>query len=260
MLADRLERKYSKNQILQAYLNTIYLGNGAYGVEAAANIYFGEHATQLNLPQAALLAGLIQNPSGYDPILDPADARTRRSQVLARMLHYGDITAAQAAAAERVPLPTSVIRPAVAGDQISDYYVQEVQTELLAQGSPLGKTYDQRYQALFEGGLKIYTNLNPGMQAMAEQTIAADTPANSQGFQQAMVSIDPSHRESAGHGGRRRAQELATTTSSPRAPDSPARGSSCLPCWPPCSRVTPSTTAWWRNRHAPSTSRPIMTC
>ncbi len=100
VLADRLERKYSKNQILQAYLNTIYLGNGAYGVEAAANIYFGEHATQLNLPQAALLAGLIQNPSGYDPILDPADARTRRSQVLARMLHYGDITAAQAAAAE----------------------------------------------------------------------------------------------------------------------------------------------------------------
>jgi membrane peptidoglycan carboxypeptidase len=192
VLADRLERKYSKNQILQAYLNTIYLGNGAYGVEAAANIYFGEQATQLKLPQAALLAGLIQNPSGYDPILDPADARTRRSQVLARMLHYGDITAAQAAAAERVPLPTSVIRPAVAGDQISDYYVQEVQTELLAQGSPLGKTYDQRYQALFEGGLKIYTNLNPGMQTLAEQTIAADTPANSQGFQEAMVSIDPS--------------------------------------------------------------------
>ena len=111
MLADRLERKYTKDQILQAYLNTIYLGNGAYGVEAAANVYFGEHASQLNLPQAALLAGLIQNPSGYDPILDPADARTRRSQVLSRMLHYGDITAAQAAAANRVPLPTSVDRP-----------------------------------------------------------------------------------------------------------------------------------------------------
>jgi penicillin-binding protein 1A len=192
VLADRLERKYTKNQILQAYLNTIYLGNGAYGVEAAANVYFGEHASQLNLPQAALLAGLIQNPSGYDPILNPADARTRRSQVLSRMLHYGNITGAQAAAAERVPLPTSVVRPAVAGDQISDYYVQEVQTELLAQGSPLGKTYDQRYESLFEGGLKIYTNLNPGMQALAEQTIAADTPTNNQGFQQAMVSIDPS--------------------------------------------------------------------
>jgi penicillin-binding protein 1A len=191
VLADRLERKYTKNQILQAYLNMIYLGNGAYGVEAAANAYFGLPASELNLPQSALLAGLIQNPSGYDPILDPADARTRRSQVLSRMAHYGDITAAQQAAADRVPLPTKITRPAVAGDQISDYYVQEVQSELLGAGSPLGKTYDQRYQALFEGGLKIYTNLNPGMQSAAEQTIAADTPANDRGFQQAMVSIDP---------------------------------------------------------------------
>ena len=113
VLADRLERKYTKDQILQAYLNTIYLGNGAYGVEAAANVYFNEHASQLTLPQAALLAGLIQNPSGYDPILAPPTARTRRAEVLARMVHYGDITAAQAAAANRVPLPTSVVEPPV---------------------------------------------------------------------------------------------------------------------------------------------------
>ena len=192
VLADRLERKYTKDQILQAYLNTIYLGNGAYGIEAAANVYFNEHASQLTLPQAALLAGLIQNPSGYDPILAPAGARNRRGEVLARMVHYGDVTAAQAAAANRVPLPTSIVEPPVAGDQISDYYVQEVQTELLSQGSPLGGTYDQRYEALFEGGLTIYTNLNPTLQAMAEQTISSDTPANSQGFQQAMVTIDPS--------------------------------------------------------------------
>ena len=191
VLADRLQRKYSKDQILQAYLNTIYLGNGAYGVEAAANVYFNEHASQLTLPQAALLAGLIQNPSGDDPILAPAAARTRRSEVLDRMVHYGDITAAQATAANQVPLPTSIIEPPVVGDQISDYYVQEVETELLSSGSPLGGTYDQRYETLFEGGLKIYTNLNPALQALAEQTIAGDTPANSQGFQQAMVSIDP---------------------------------------------------------------------
>jgi penicillin-binding protein 1A len=191
VLADRLERKYSKDQILQAYLNTIYLGNGAYGIEAAAHVYFNEHASKLTLPQAALLAGLIQNPSGYDPILAPAAARTRRSEVLSRMVHYGDITAAQAAAANSVPLPTSIVVPPAVGDQISDYYVQEVQTQLLAPGSPLGGTYDQRYEALFEGGLQIYTNLNPTLQAMAEQTIAGDTPANSQGFQQAMVTIDP---------------------------------------------------------------------
>ena len=107
------------------------------------------------------------------------------------MLHYGDVTAAQAAAANRTPLPTAVVEPPVGGDQISDYYVQQVQTELLGAGSPLGGTYDQRYQALFEGGLKIYTNLQPGLQATAEQTIARDTPANDKGFQQAMVTIDP---------------------------------------------------------------------
>jgi penicillin-binding protein 1A len=191
VLADRLERKYTKDQILQAYLNTIYLGNGAYGVEAAANVYFNEHASKLTLPQAALLAGLIQNPSGYDPILAPAAARNRRSEVLSRMLHYGDVTAAQATAANRVALPTSIVEPPAAGDEISDYYVQQVQTELLAPGSPLGGNYDQRYETLFEGGLKIYTNLNPTLQAMAEQTVSNDTPTNSRGFQQAMATMDP---------------------------------------------------------------------
>jgi penicillin-binding protein 1A len=191
VIADRLERQYTKDQILQAYLNTIYLGNGAYGIEAAANVYFGEHASQLNLAQSALLAGLIQNPSGYDPISNPIGARDRRSQVLARMVHYGDTTEAQATAANSLALPTAVVAPAVSGDEITDYYVQQVVTQLLGAGSPLGSTYQERYSALFEGGLKIYTNLDPRLQALAEQTIANDTPANDQGFQEAMVSIDP---------------------------------------------------------------------
>jgi penicillin-binding protein 1A len=191
VIADRLERQYTKDQILQAYLNTIYLGNGAYGIEAAANVYFGEHASQLNLAQSALLAGLIQNPSGYDPIANPIGARDRRAEVLGRMVHYGDITETEATAANAVALPTAVIAPAVAGDGITDYYVQEVVTQLLGTGSPLGSTYQERYDALFEGGLKIYTNLDPQLQALAEQTIANDTPANTRGFQEAMVSIDP---------------------------------------------------------------------
>ncbi len=105
VIADRLERKYSKDQILQAYLNTIYFGNGAYGVEAAANTYFDEPASALTIPQAALLAGLIQNPSGYDPIYQPASSRDRRTTVLSRMEHYGDITSAQEARANATPLP-----------------------------------------------------------------------------------------------------------------------------------------------------------
>ena len=191
VIADRLERKYTKDQILDAYLNTIYLGNGAYGVEAASNVYFGRHAYQLNLAQAALLAGLISNPSGYDPILQPQAARDRRNDVLDRMVHYGDATQAVANAAKAVPLPTSIVTPPIAGDQFTDYYVQEVVNELLGPNSPLGTNYQERYQSLFEGGLKIYTNLDPALQTLAEQTIARDTPPNNRGFQEAMVSIDP---------------------------------------------------------------------
>ena len=191
VLADRLERKYSKDQILQAYLNTIYLGNGAYGVEAAASTYFGEHASQLTLPQSAMLAGLIQNPSGYDPILQPAQSRQRRSVVLERMRHYGDVTAAQEASADASPLPTSIVVPPVQADRVSDYYVSEVVSQLLGSTSPLGGTYDQRYQALFEGGLRIYTDLDPTTQSLAEGVVTHDTPANNRGFQEGMVAIDP---------------------------------------------------------------------
>ena len=192
VIADRLERRYTKNQILEAYLNTIYLGNGAYGVEAAANTYFGEHASQLTVPQAALLAGLIQDPNGYDPLLHPGAAMTRRSEVLDRMLHYGDITTGQEAAARATPLPTSVVRPQTVADGVSDYYVREVESELLGPASPLGGTYAERYHEVFEGGLRIYTDLDPAVQAAAERTVEADTPANSRGFEQAMVAIDPS--------------------------------------------------------------------
>lgn len=190
VLADRLEQQYTKKQILQAYLNTIYLGNGAYGAEAAAETYFDEPASKLDMAQSALLAGMIQDPSGYDPILQPAAARQRRSEVLDRMVVYHDITPAQAAQAKNVPLPT-VTPPPAQQDTISNYYVQEVRNELLAPGSPLGSTYSERYDALFEGGLQIYTNLDPAMQAAAEQAVATDTPQNSGGFQEGLVSIDP---------------------------------------------------------------------
>lgn len=194
VLADRLEREYSKNQILQAYLNTIYLGNGAYGVEAAANVYFGEQASQLNLAQSALLAGMISDPTGYDPILQAETSRDRRSAVLDRMVYYGDITQAQANVANAVPLPTTVVHIPTGGNEITDYYVQQVESLLLNEpNSPLGSTYAQRYEALFEGGLRIYTNLNANLQSLAQQSVAAETPANNRGFEQAMVAINPSN-------------------------------------------------------------------
>jgi penicillin-binding protein 1A len=195
VLADRLEQKYSKDQILQAYLNTIYLGSGAYGVEAAAETYFGEPASKLNLAQSALLAGMIQNPNGYDPILAPEAARDRRGQVLQRMVVYGDLTPAQAAAADQTPLPTVIATSAtptvVEQDPVAGYYVNQVKDFLLDQSDAIGATYAERDAALFEGGLRIVTNLDPGMQTAAEQAVANDTPANSGGFEQGLVSIDP---------------------------------------------------------------------
>ena len=189
VLAFRLEQKYSRNQILDAYLNTIYLGHGAYGVQAAAETYFAEPESRLDLAQSALLAGMIQDPSGYDPLLEPAAARARRAEVLGRMVVYHDITPAQETLADAAALPSvaNLPPPATGGG----YYLQQVRAELLAPGSPLGSTYAQRYDALFNGGLKIYTNLDPAMQAAAHAAVAADTPANSGGFEEGLVSIDP---------------------------------------------------------------------
>lgn len=197
VLADRLEQKYSRDQILQAYLNTIYLGSGAYGVQAAARTYFGEPASSLDLAQAALLAGMIQDPNGYDPILQPAAARDRRSEVLQRMVYYGDITPAQATAAEAQPLPTAIATNAtptvVEQDPVAGYYVNQVKQFLLDDSNVLGTTYAERYSALFGGGLRIVTNLDPSMQQQAEQAVAKDTPVNSQGFEEGLVSIDPTN-------------------------------------------------------------------
>ncbi len=192
VLADRLEREYSRNAILQAYLNTIYLGNGAYGIQAAAQTYFSEPASSLDLAQSALLAGMIQDPNGYDPILNPAAARIRRSEVLARMVYYNDITQAQATAANQVPLPGASPPPATQSG-VTNYYVLQVKNELLGPGSPLGATYAERYAALFESGLKIYTNMVPSAQAAALSAVAANTPANSTGFEEGLASINPSN-------------------------------------------------------------------
>src|SRR5205823_9342601 len=104
-LAWQLEQRWKKDRILTAYLNTIYFGNGAYGVQQAAQTYFGEGASQLTLPQAALLAGIPSDPSLWDPVAHPEQARARRDVVLDQMVVQGDVTPQEAAAAKQVPLP-----------------------------------------------------------------------------------------------------------------------------------------------------------
>jgi penicillin-binding protein 1A len=190
VLAERLEQRYSKAKVLDAYLNSVYLGSGAYGVQAASEEYFGKSAAQLNLPEAALLAGLIQAPSAYDPIYNPSAARERRSEVLARMVYYKSITRPEAAAANRAPLPTKVHDAPGAPYTNYGYYVDEVVSQLL--GSPaLGSTVAQREHALFSGGLRIFTNEVPSLQSYAQKVAVADIPPALHGVIAAFAVIDP---------------------------------------------------------------------
>jgi penicillin-binding protein 1A len=190
VIAVRLESKYTKRQILEAYLNTVYFGNGAYGVQAAAETYFNENVGQVTPVQAAFMAGTIQDPLGYDPLINPQDSKARRDFVLDRMLIQKHLTSAEAVQLKRVPLPTSVNRGQDSTD-VKGYYVEQVKQILLNQSTTLGTTYSDRYNALFRGGLKIYTNLEPALQNIAEKQIADGIPTSPPGFAGALASIEP---------------------------------------------------------------------
>ncbi|HLH99627.1 MAG TPA: transglycosylase domain-containing protein [Acidimicrobiales bacterium] len=163
-LAIKLEHTESKNRILQNYLNTIYLGRQAYGIEAAARAYFGEDVQQLGLPEASLLAGLIREPNIADPSTHPAIARQNQADTLASMVRDGQITEAQAKAVERMPFrryvkPVSDDNGAHIADIPGDeYYLDAVHSELVdAYGAHEVET----------GGLRVTTTLNPTMQREA---------------------------------------------------------------------------------------------
>jgi penicillin-binding protein 1A len=160
-LAIKLSDKWSKDRILQDYLNTVYYGNHAYGAEAAAETYFSKPASQLNLRQAALLAGLPQAPSDYDPLHNASAAITRRNEVLQAMLANGSITEAQFQWASR---PTKLrLTPGSIYTRIREpYFFSYVINEL-----------ESVYGAatVREGGLRVYTTIEPRLQTAANQAI-----------------------------------------------------------------------------------------
>jgi len=166
-LGVQLSARNSRSSILNQYLNVIYLGDGAYGVQAASLAYFGVPVNQLDLPQAALLGGLAQAPSTYDPRVNPAAALTRRNEVLQAMATQGVITAGQASAAEQAPLELSSQPARVAANTnypdawFVDAVIEQLQT--VDHISP---------QQLTTGGLNIYTTLDPTAQAAADKAVA----------------------------------------------------------------------------------------
>jgi penicillin-binding protein 1A len=160
VLAYRLEKYLSKDEILYLYLNQIYFGNGAYGVQAAAQNYFGCTVEELNLAQCALLAGLPRAPSRYSPVKNPTLARERQHYVLNRMVEAGFITKNQADEAARTPC--TIREREDSNLQIAPYYVEYVR-EYVA--DKYGK------DLLYQGGLKVYTALRREDQKAAQEAI-----------------------------------------------------------------------------------------
>src|SRR5919201_930718 len=158
-LALELERRYPKDRILEMYLNQVYFGNGAYGVEAASRTYFGKSVTELSVKEAALLAGLPRAPTTYSPFEHSEAAKRRREVVLRRMVEYGALKDADAKKLARADLG---LIPPERRRTTGQYFLEYVQ-----------QTLEGKYGAdmVFKGGLNVYTTLNPTMQLAAEQAL-----------------------------------------------------------------------------------------
>ncbi|HRA25156.1 transglycosylase domain-containing protein, partial [Ornithinibacter sp.] len=192
-----VEENFTKEQILEGYLNLVYYGDQAYGVEAAAQNYFGVSAAKLNLGQAALLAGIVQQPTAFNPVLHPKAAQSRRNQVLDRMQALGLASAKDVAAAKKQEVAKVVKRKPAKGvcfRSPEPYFCAYVMEWL--QKSPqmavLGKTPAERLKTINQGGLVIRTTLNPAMQASAKKELAkAVKPNNKQNLAGAVTMIEP---------------------------------------------------------------------
>lgn len=199
-----LERQLTKNEILERYLNTVFFGNNAYGLQAAAEVYFGTSVQGLSQLQGAFLAGMVQAPSSRDPFTRPDASRYRYKQVLGRLVEVGDITPEQATIACKgweeprirtledvdCPIPTNRRQISRATDTGRTYFSEAVRDYLLNRSNILGDTYEERYKKLFYGGLVIHTTLDKTAQAAAEQAALEQMPENSANVQAAVVSID----------------------------------------------------------------------
>jgi penicillin-binding protein 1A len=199
ILANRIERLYSKDQILELYLNKVYFGDGLYGVEAASRGYFGTHASELSVPEAALLAGLVKSPSSYAPTVSLERAVGRRNVVLQVMQEIGTIDRKTwQAARQNKPVLKDNLR---ADEPHGQYFKEQVRRELVDRFG---------WQRVYQGGLRVYTTIDMPMQVAADAAVAAGlanlderraqvarrrkpgTPADDPGpLQAALVALEP---------------------------------------------------------------------
>ena len=189
-LALQLERHYSKDKILELYLNAVYFGNNAYGVEAAAHQYFTKSVKDLDLAESALLAGLIQRPAANDPYDNPEGATTRRNLVLDRMEKNHLAAAADVAAAKASALTLGSATTPAAERYQAAYFVEQVKQWIL-DDPRFGAIKQERLDLLFSGGLKIRTTVDLKAQAAAEAAANAVLPDADRDPDVALVSIVP---------------------------------------------------------------------
>jgi penicillin-binding protein 1A len=192
-IAVRLEDRYSKAEILRAYLNAVYFGDGYYGIEAASRGYFGKSAADLQPHEAALLAGLVRSPAGYSPTLAPKRAEARRNLVLRLMRDTGRLTDAEYLAATAMPVRAAAPAARVsAASACGGYFQEEVRRQLVAHFGG---------QRVLKGGLRVYTGYDPAMQCAGEKTIStriaqiAGTRKSARDLEGSLVALDPASGE-----------------------------------------------------------------
>jgi len=189
ILALALERRFTKDQILELYLNRVYFGGGAYGIDAASRRFFGHSADTLSLSEAAIIAGLVKAPSNYAPTADAEAARQRASVVIGLMREAGRISAAEAAAAR--PAEVQLVPPPKQNSvrYFTDWVLPQLDTLIEESVKPI----------------EVWTTLDPNMQRLADRAIAANTPAGAQG---ALVALDRDGAVRAMVGGRDYVQSI----------------------------------------------------
>jgi membrane peptidoglycan carboxypeptidase len=191
-LAMALETKFTKDQILEGYLNIVFFNRTAYGIEAAAQYFYSVPASKLNLPQAALLAGLVNSPSFYDPVANPKNSIARRNHVLAAMLEQGKITKKQhdAAVATGVGLKIKPSRQGCAAAAIAPYFCDYV-SHLILNNPAYGADTEAREQKLRRGGLTITTTLDSRLQAAAQAQVNSTAGPNPAKWGASLVTVQP---------------------------------------------------------------------
>jgi penicillin-binding protein 1A len=168
ILARRIEQLFTKEQILELYLNEVFLGRNAYGIEAASQAYFGKPAAELRAEEAALMAGLLKAPSAYNPATNHTRAMERRNYVLGEMANNGHITQEQARALQATPITTTHTGVQSLQADVGGYFIEEVRRQLIER---FGEDAEAGPNSVYSGGLWVRTTIDPVIQAAAEKAL-----------------------------------------------------------------------------------------